>query len=357
MVVKVRKEKPSFIAIDLGSSNTLVQISERGIVFNEATTIAYNSKTGAVLAFGDEAEEIHEKANSDEINVVKPVIAGAVNNYTGAEDFLKSVFIVKKISAELIESSVCLISVPSGLGEVERGSIVEVIQELGFKHVVVEEKVKMAALGAGIDIFSNEGFLVVNLGAGTSDAAIVSSGGTIFSRSIRVAGDWINHEIIDHLSKTKGIVIGLKTAKRVKESLSTFNENDAITQNKTLTISGADASNGQPLTIEVIAADIRPVLDKAFEQIKRLIDLCFQQSPVETAGDIIKNGIMLTGGVSQIPGISKVLSDEFGVKVKTTNSPGEAVIRGFSQIEPWILDRYARGLLEFEELKEIRSKL
>lgn len=357
MVVKIRKEKPRFIAIDLGSSNTLVQLSDRGIVFNEATTIAYNSETGAVLAFGDEAEEIHEKANYDKINVIKPVIAGAVNNYRACEDFLKSVFIVKKITDELIETSICLIAIPSGLGEVERGSIVEVIQTLGFQHIVVEEKVKMAALGAGIDIFSNEGFLVVNLGAGTSDAAIVSSGGTIFSRSVRVAGDWMNHEIINHLSKVKGIVVGLKTAKIVKEGLSTFNENDTIATTKTLTVSGADASNGQPLTVELVTADIRPILDATFLQLKRLIDLCFQQSPVETAGDIIKNGIMLTGGVAQIPGLAKVFANEFGVKVKVSSSPAEAVIKGFGKIESWILERYERGLLEFEELKELKARL
>lgn len=357
MVVKIRKEKPSFIAIDLGSSNTLVQVSERGIVFNESTTIAYNAKTGAILAYGNEAEEIHEKASADEIRVVKPVVAGAVNDYRAAEDFVRMILEQKKISTVLIDVSICLISVPSGLGEVERSSIIEVIQHLGFKHIVVEEKVKMAALGAGIDIFSNEGHLVVNMGAGTTDAAIISSGGTIFSRSIRVAGDWINNEIIDHLSKTKGIVVGQKTAKQIKESLSTYNEHDTIIENKTLTVSGADSNNGQPLTIEVIATDIHAVLEAALEQFSRLIDLCFQQSPVETAGDIIKNGIVLTGGVSQIPGLTKRVSSIFGVKVASTKSPQEAVIRGFKGIENWILERHGRGLLEFEMIQETKTRL
>ncbi len=313
------------IGIDLGTANTLVYVKGRGIVINEPSVVAINKKTGQIIAIGTEAQKMVGKTPSF-IVASRPLIEGVVSDFEVTEQMLKY-FIdrVHKESFTLVPRPRIVIGIPSGVTEVERRAVEDAAFNAGAREVYLIEEPMAAAIGARLPVHDPRASLIVDIGGGTTEVAVISLGGVVASRSIRVAGDKLNEDIIQYLKDESRFLIGERTAEEMKISIgSVWPQNEELD----IEISGRDMVTGLPKEIKITSPEIRKALMRSTRIIINAIKDTIEETPAELVSDLIKKAIHLAGGGSLIRGFDVLLSHETKLPVKIIDDPLTAVVRG-----------------------------
>lgn len=314
------------IGIDLGTSTTLVYVKGAGIVLNEPTVVAINNITGEVLAVGAQAKEMLGRT-PENIVAVKPLKGGVIANFYGTKMMLEE-FINKCTNKSFFAKPRVVICVPSGITDVEERAVEETAYLSGAKEVYVMEEAMAAAIGAGIKVDSPEGAMIVDIGGGTTEIAVISLGGIVVSNAIRTAGDDIDHDIIEYIKNKYDVIIGETMAEEIKNTIGAAFS--SMTEEK-MQVKGRNLSTGLPATITVSSSDIETAMRRIMEDIVKTINLTLEKTPPELAADIMEKGIVISGGGAYIKNIDRYISDKIGIPILIANNPLECVARGAGQ--------------------------
>jgi rod shape-determining protein MreB len=313
------------IAIDLGTANSLVIVQGRGIVIQEPTVAAFSIEDKKVLAIGNEAKEMLGKVPGN-IVARRPLKNGAIAYYKLTEAFLKQLM-DKAIGRSRFFKPEVMISIPAGITSVEERAVIDAVNSAGAGKVYLLPEPIAAAIGAGMPIHTSAGNMIVNMGGGTSEIAILSLNGLVLAKSERTAGDAINNALIDYVRKKYGLLIGEQMAEVVKMKIGSAVE---VANPKTMEVRGRDLNSGLPQMIQITSNQtvhpIRTVLNKIIYSIKDILE----QTPPELASDIIDYGIVLSGGTAMLTGIDELFTRALGVPVHVVDEPLTAVVRGLS---------------------------
>ena len=317
------------IGVDLGTANTLIAVEGKGIVLNEPSVIAKDTDRDVVLAVGGAAKDMLGKAPAH-IKVVKPLEEGVISDFDMAADMLATFF--RKVMGQKgkIKARVA-IGVPSGVTEVEKRAVEEVVTALGPKEVYILEEPMAAAIGAGMDVDGTTGCMIVDIGGGTTDIAIITLGGIVSSNSIRYAGDKFNDAIIQYVRRKYSLLIGARTAENLKKevgcALQDIDEdgNEVILSTKA---SGRDIISGLPKTIEITSIDMQEALAESVDVVVDGVKATIEKAPPEIAADVAENGIVLTGGSSLLRNFDRIITDRTGMIVTMAVNPLEGVVEG-----------------------------
>ena len=310
------------VGVDLGTDTTQVYLKGVGIVLNEPSIVAFNNRTNRVVAVGLEAKRMLSRTSSH-VTALRPITNGVIADFDMAKEMIQRFFKTKTLPWSWFTETI--VSVPTNLTEVERKSVEDLFKEIGVSKVYLVEEPIAAALGSGLDIVRPTAHLVVDIGAGTTDMAIISMNGIVVSRRLKIAGDHFNQEIIRGVKDEMKLYIGEPTAEEIKIAVGS-----AIPQLEKLdiVIRGRDAVSGLPREASVRDTQARYWLLKSLkvmvDSLKELIDI----TPPELTGDIYKNGIYLCGGGSLLRGVAPLFEKEIGVKVHLVDEPLLCVIRG-----------------------------
>ena len=334
-MAKEKKEKKGFkslfgfgkmtkdMGIDLGTANTLVYIKGQGIVVREPSVVAIRDDSKEVLAVGEEAKRMIGRTPGN-IVAIRPMKDGVIADFDVTQSML-SYFIQKAAAKKGVVSPRIAICVPFGVTEVEKRAIEEAARTAGAKDAFLIEEPMAAAIGAGLRIEEPEGNMVVDIGGGTSEIAVISLGGIVAAKSIRIGGDEFDDAIIAYVKKEYNLMIGERTAENIKINIgSTFKDD----QEKEMEIRGRDLISGLPKTITISSTEVREALKEPVNAIVDGIKSTLEKTPPELASDIMENGIMLTGGGALLRGFDKLIASETGMKVEIAESPLDCVALG-----------------------------
>ncbi|HBP00623.1 MAG TPA: rod shape-determining protein [Candidatus Moranbacteria bacterium] len=313
------------IGIDLGTANTLVYVKGKGIMINEPSVVALNKRTGQVLAIGKEAKRMVGKTPSH-IVATRPLVDGVVSDFEVTEQMLKY-FIdkVHKESFSLMPRPRVLIGIPSGITEVEKKAVVDAATNAGAREAYLIEEPMAAAIGARMPVIEARGNMVVDIGGGTSEIAVISLGGIVSARSLRVAGDEMNEDIIRYCRDEFNLLIGERTAEDIKIAIGS-----AFPQEETLTypVRGRDLVSGLPKEVIMDDVQVREALSRSIRIIINNIKTVVEETPPELLSDIMQRGIVLAGGGGLIRGLDKLIADQTDIPVRMMEDPLTAVVRG-----------------------------
>jgi rod shape-determining protein MreB len=310
------------LAIDLGTANTLVYQKQRGILFAEPTVLALNKETGAVLAMGDQAWKMIGRTPGY-IVAVRPLRSGAISDFDITEKLLR--LIMQRSGVNRFSKPKVLVCVPSALTEVERRAVEEATLSAGARSVHLIEEPMAAAIGAGLPIHEPVGNLVVDVGGGTSEVALISLGGIVTNTAVRVGGFDLDAAIQNHVRREYTVAIGERTAERIKISIaSAF----PLAQEQKAELRGRDLGTGLPKNILITSEEIREAIKEPVRAIVTATLDCIGSSPPDLVQDVLTNGITLTGGGGMLAGLDMLLSQEAEVPVHVTEQPLEAVVMG-----------------------------
>ncbi|MGH2694506.1 MAG: rod shape-determining protein [Actinomycetota bacterium] len=313
---------PRDIAIDLGTANTLVYQRQRGILFAEPTVLALNKETGAVLAMGEEAWHMIGRTPGY-IVAVRPLRSGAISDFDITEKLIR--LILQRAGVSRFSRPRALVVVPSALTEVERRAVEEATLSAGARSCYLIEEPMAAAIGANLPIHEPTGNLVVDVGGGTSEVALVSLGGTVTNRAVRVGGFDLDGAIQSYVRREYAMAIGERTAERIKISIgSAFPK----AQEEKAELRGRDLATGLPKTVILTSEEMREALTEQIRTIVSSVVECLAASPPDLVQDVLVNGITLTGGGGMLSGMDMLLSQETEVPVYLTEQPLEAVVLG-----------------------------
>ncbi len=315
-----------YFAIDLGSANTLIYLKGKGIIVNEPSIVAYNNRTNKIVAVGLEAKKMLSRTPMH-INAFKPINYGVIADFDMAKKMILQFLKDKNITSFFLSKA--LVSVPTNLTEVERKSFQDLFKEIGIGKVYVLEKPLAAGLGIGLDLEQPNAYLIVDIGAGTTDIAIVSLNGVVVSNRIKVAGNQFNEDIIRNVKEEFKLNIGEPTAEEIKINIGSV---VALSEKLEIVVRGRDLVSGLPREIIIKDNQIRPWFNRSIKQIIESVKNVIELTPPELVGDIYKNGIYLTGGSSLLKGIDQVFEKELGVNVRIVNEPTTCVIRGLGLV-------------------------
>ena len=314
------------LAIDLGTANTLVIAKGHGIIINEPSVVAVkNEKYGQtkVLAVGQEAKDMVGKTPGN-IRAIRPMRDGVIADFDMTEKMIRK-FIEKAHGRKALISPRIIICVPYGLTQVERKAVRESALSAGAREVFLIEEPMAAAIGAGIDIREPQGHLVVDIGGGTTEIGVVSLGGLVISKSIRVAGDKIDLSIINYIRRKYNLLIGERVAEEIKIAVGTAGELD---EDLSYTITGRDQVEGLLSSITLTSEDAREAMEEPLKEIAEALRDVLEQMPPDLAGDIVNHGVVLTGGGALIRQLDKYLSDIIRIPVYVADEPLLAVAKG-----------------------------
>ena len=311
------------IGIDLGTANVLIYVKGEGIVLNEPSVVAIDSETKRPLAVGKEAREMLGRTPG-RVNAIRPMKDGVIADFEITEIMLN--YFIRKINGKSFFSRPrILICCPPNITQVEKNAIKEAAERTGAKKVYLEEEPKVAAIGAGMDISKPSGNMVIDIGGGTTDIAILSLGGIVTSSSIKVAGNVFDSDIIKYIKDKYKLLIGDRTAEEIKKKIGTINGGN---KKEKMEVKGRDMVDGLPHTINISSDEIKEALKESINEIIRTIKQVLEQTPPELSADIIDKGIVLTGGGSLVHGISDLLAHELKVPVFVAESPLTCVAEG-----------------------------
>ncbi|EID1792923.1 rod shape-determining protein [Listeria monocytogenes] len=310
------------IGIDLGTANILVYSKEKGIILNEPSVVALNTNDGTVLAIGQEAKEMIGKMPTS-ISAVRPMKDGVIADFDLTSGLLRE--IMRRISVSGVRKPNVVVCTPTGATSVERRAISDAVRSTGARSVVLIEEPVAAAIGADLPVAEPVANVIVDIGGGTSEIAIISYGGVVSSTSIRTGGDHMDEEIIQYIRKNYNLLIGQTTAERIKMELG-YAPIEHVTQ--TADIRGRDLLTGLPKTIQVSSTEIQSALAETLQRILEAIRNTLELCPPELSGDIVDRGIILSGGGSLLQGFRDWLVEEIDVPVHMAPSPLESVAIG-----------------------------
>ena len=313
------------LGIDLGTANTLVYIRGEGIVINEPSVVALNKKTEQVVAIGSEARKMVGRTPGH-IVAVRPLVDGVISDFEVTSEMLN--YFIKKVhsrSAQLFARPRIVIGIPTGITEVERRAVRDAARNAGAREVYLVEEPIAAAIGVRLPIQEAVGSMVIDLGGGTADIAVISLGGTVASRNLRVAGDRFNEDIAAYARDEFKLLIGERTAEDVKISIgSVWKTNETLEG----VLRGRDLVTGLPREVIVTDADVRAALAKSMKIITEAVKATIEDTPPELVSDIMHRGILLVGGGSMIRGLDKLIERETKMPVYIAEDPLTAVVRG-----------------------------
>lgn len=311
------------IGIDLGTANVLIYVKGKGIVLNEPSVVAIDLNTNKVLAVGEEARRMVGRTPGN-IVAIRPLKDGVIADFAVTEQMLK--YFINKLNVKgFLSKPRILICCPTNITSVEQKAIREVAEKSGGKKVYLEEEPKVAAIGAGMDIFQPSGNMVIDIGGGTSDIAVLSMGDIVTSASIKTAGDKFDLEILQYIKKKYKLLIGERTAERIKINVGTVFENS---RNEEMDIRGRDLVSGLPRTITINSAEIESALRESVAVIVQTAKSVLEKTPPELSADIIDRGVILTGGGALLHGIDTLLAEELKVPVFIADNPMDCVAVG-----------------------------
>lgn len=327
------------LGIDLGTANTLVFVPGKGIVLNEPSVVAITEQDNKILAVGAEAKEMVGRT-PDSIVAYRPLKDGVIADYRVTEAMLRY-FIGKALPRLNIFKPDVMISVPAGVTGTERRAVIEAAIKAGAKNAYIVKEPILAAIGAGVPIYEARGHMIVDIGGGTTDVAVISLGGIVSSTSVKCAGDRIDHAIADHIKKTTNLAIGEKTAEDIKIQIGSA---IPLEEELFLTVKGRDFITGLPRSIEVRTNEITKAIGRELrEMIKAMRDV-LQETPPELAADIIDHGIIMTGGTSQLRNFPELVYRRTGVKARMAEDALFCVVKG-TGVALLHLDTYKKSIL------------
>jgi len=332
------------IAIDLGTANTLVYIRNEGIVINEPSVVAVNQKTSQVVAIGEEAKRMVGRTPGH-IVAVRPLVAGVISDFEVTAEMLT--YFIRKVhssSAQLFARPRIVIGVPSGITEVERRAVRDATYNAGAREVYLIEEPMAAAIGIRLPVQDPIGNMVIDVGGGTTDIAIISLGGIVVSRSLRIAGDAFNEDIINYARDEFKLLVGERTAEDVKIAVGSVWKTNEVLEGA---LRGRDLVTGLPREVLVTDTDIRVALSKSIKSLVEAVKATIEDTPPELVSDIMHRGIVLVGGGALIRGLDKLLEKETKIPVYLAEDPLTTVVRGTGIIIEDI-DRMRSVLLEDE---------
>ena len=311
------------VGIDLGTANVLVYIKGKGIVLNEPSVVAINKDTDEILAVGEEARQMLGRTPAN-IVAVRPLRDGVISDYDITERMLKH-FIRKTCGSGRFFKPKIMVCVPSGVTEVEKRAVREAATQAGGKDVYLLEEPVAAAIGAGIDISKPDGVMVIDIGGGTTDIAVISLGGIVASTSVKIAGDKFDEAIIKYMRKEHKLYIGERTAEELKLTIGTaFPRDEVVTKE----CRGRDLVTGLPKSVEVTSDEMMDALEEPLHAICEAVHNVLEITPPELAADISNSGIIITGGGALLCGIDKRIEDRTAIKVVVAEDPKSCVAVG-----------------------------
>ncbi len=311
------------LGIDLGTANTLVYLPGRGVVLNEPSVVAVSEQDNTILAIGIEAKEMIGKT-PESIIVYRPMKDGVIADYRVTEAMLRY-FITKTLGKYNLFKPDVMVSVPAGITSTERRAVVEAAVKAGASNAYVVKEPILAAIGAGIPIHESKGHMIMDIGGGTTDVAVIALGGIVASTSVKCAGDKIDLAIADYIKKTFNLAIGDRTAEAIKIKIGAA---IPLEEELTITIKGRDFIQGLPRTAQISTNEIVRAIDKELRAMISAIKEVLSLTPPELSADIIDDGIIMTGGSSQLRNLADLIYRRTGVKARVADDPLLCVVKG-----------------------------
>ena len=311
------------IGIDLGTANILVTLKGKGIVLREPSVIAIDTKSGNIIATGFEAKEMIGRTPK-EINAIKPLKDGVIADFTATQLMLKN--IIGKVGKRYnIGRPRVVVGVPSGITEVEERAVEEAVMQAGAREVYLIEEPMAAAIGASLDVGEPSGNIIVDIGGGTTEVAVISLGGIVVSHSLRVAGDELDEEIVNYIKREMNLAVGDTTAEQIKMQLGCAMP---LMTEMSMEIRGRDLTTGLPKNMTITSTQVEDAIKESITKIVEIVKLTLEKTPPELAADIMEKGIVLAGGGALIKNLDKLLSIETGMPVYVADEPLDCVVRG-----------------------------
>lgn len=333
------------VGIDLGTANILVYVDGRGVIINEPSVIALNQKTGQVVAVGSEAKRMIGRTPGH-ISIIRPLVEGVISDFEVTQEMLA--YFIKKVhepSRSYLARPKVVIGVPSGITEVERRAVRDAAQNSGAREVHLVEEPMAAAIGIRMPVQEPVGNMLVDIGGGTTDIAVVSLGGLVSSMNLRVAGDKLNEDIINYARDEFKILLGERTAEELKIAVGTAVKPDSPIES---VVRGRDLVSGLPREVIMTDSDVREAISKSVRAVVEGVKEVIEATPPELVSDIMHRGIIMVGGGAYLRGLDKLIEKETKIPTKIAEDPMTAVVRGCGIILENFQD-FRNVLLEREE--------
>ena len=316
------------LAIDLGTANTLVNVKGQGIVLREPSVVAINSNTKEVQAVGEEAKQMLGRAPKS-ISAIRPMKDGVIAHFEVTEKMISN--FIRKVhnNRKTLVRPRVVIAVPSGITQVEKRAVRDSAESAGAREVFLIEEPMAAAIGVDLPVQEPTGNMIIDIGGGTTEVAIISMSGIVFSRSVRIAGDEMDEAIVNYIKKKYNLLIGERTAEEVKIHIgSAYPLNESMT----MEVKGRDLIAGIPTTLLVSDEEIREALTETFGAIGEAVKIALERTPPELAADIVDNGVVIAGGGSLIKGLDTLLKEATGLPITLAMDPLSAVAIGAGKV-------------------------
>jgi rod shape-determining protein MreB len=327
------------IAIDLGTANTLIYVKGKGIVLNEPSIVAFDKNSKRIIALGNKAKEMQGREHK-EIKVTRPMRDGVIADFEIAEGMIRA-FIKRVRGGGAVASRRVIVAVPSGVTEVEKRAVRDSAEHAGAKEVHLIAEPMAAAIGIGIDVEAPVGNMIIDIGGGTTEIAVIALSGIVNEESIRIAGDEMNYAIMQFFKKNHNILIGERTAEAIKCEVGSA---VPLKEEITIQVKGRDLVGGIPKTTEVSSVEIREALNEAVVQIVDAVRQTLERTPPELSADILDRGVMLTGGGALLKGLDERIRMETNLPVHVAEDPLTAVVRGAGKVID-NLNQYSKVLI------------
>jgi rod shape-determining protein MreB len=310
------------IGIDLGTANTLVYAKDRGIVLREPSVVAIQASTNRVLAVGEEAKRMLGRTPGN-IVAIRPLRAGVIADFDITEAMLK--YFIRKVHNKRMMKPRVIIAVPSGITEVEKRAVKESAERAGAREVYLIEEPMAAAIGVGLPVQEPAGNMIVDIGGGTTEVALISLAGIVFSRSVRVGGDEMDEAIIQYMKRAYNLMIGERTAENIKLDIGSAYP---MEEEVTMEVKGRDQVNGLPKTLMVTSEEIREALQEPVATIVEAVRITLERCPPELSADLVDRGLVLAGGGALLRGLDTLIAEQTGLPVHVADDPLSAVAEG-----------------------------
>jgi len=321
------------IGIDLGTANTLVYVKGQGIVLSEPSVVAVDTDTGGVRAVGNDAKNMIGRTPGN-IVAIRPMKDGVIADFEVTEAMLRY-FIRKVHNRNRLAWPRVAISVPSGITEVEKRAVTDSAKHAGALRVYTIEEPMAAAIGAGLPVQEPAGNMIVDVGGGTTEVAVISLGGIVFCKSVRVAGDECDEAVIQHLRRTYNLMVGERTSEEIKIRIGSAYQ---LKEEMEMQVKGRDQVAGLPKILTVTSEEIREALSEPVTSIVDAVRVALERTPPELSADIVERGIVLAGGGALLRGLDKLLSKETGLHVRIADDPLTAVALGTGKYLDWLAE-------------------
>jgi len=310
------------IAIDLGTANTIIIHNDK-VVVDEPSIVAIDKNTGKLIAIGEKARQMHGKTHEN-IKTIRPLRDGVIADFDITEAMLRHFILMVHNRRTLVRPRI-IVSIPSGITQVERRAVKETVESAGAREIFLIEEPMAAAIGSGLPITEPISSMVVDIGGGTTEVAVISLSGIVYAKSVRVAGDRMDEEIVQYMRRKFNLLIGERTGEIIKTTIGCAYPEKEL---KTVDVRGRDLISGIPKIVEINSEEVREAIMEPVSLIIDAVKDALENSPPELAGDIVDRGIMLTGGGALLRGIDLLIREETGLPVTIADDPLSAVVRG-----------------------------